>query len=355
MDKKTLKISENPIVSSECFSYFKMGIIQTIPNYEEWLGDRFKLFIDSDGDARFGEHGVIYTLSSFSDILKIEDGRIFEVDKERLIPFIMESIDAGKYVMLDLNFAKISEKCERDFQLHETLVYGYDLAAEELIVTELVNFSFREARIPFDKARDAYEDVRRFFYNDTLELLNRKRFFTGLTLLSPRYDYDNINADYDLFIRLEWELAGIVYEKVESNAHCESHVTTGIACVKKLYTDLQTLVENGNYDYDLLTRYRTWALKISERENVILHALAYFFSKYGIDGGECLNQLKECYEMMYQNVLMFYKYGYSRNPAIIGRIAAYAEEVYHKELRFFEEVTALFKKNYDAVFGIKRS
>jgi len=354
VDKNVLKISKSPIVTSECFSYFKMGIIQTIPNFEEWLGDRFKLYIDSDDGARFGEHGIIYTLSSFSDILSIEDGKVFEVGADRLIPFIVESIDAGKYVMLDLNFSKITHKSEKDFALHETLVYGYDLVAEELIVTELVNFSFREARIPFEKAKEAYEDVRRFFYNNTLELLNRKRFFTGLTLLSPRYDYHNINADYDLFIRLEWELSGVVYQKIESNTHCESQVTMGVACVKKLYTELQKMVREGNYDDDLLTHYRTWALKISERENVILHALTAFFKKYGIDGSECLARLKNCYEIMYQNVLMFYKYGYSKNPAIIGRIAERAGEVYHEEFRFFEDVTELFKRNYDAVFGIKR-
>ena len=49
--KKTLTICEKPIITSECFTYYKMAIIQTIPNYEAWLINRFKLFIDEDGDT----------------------------------------------------------------------------------------------------------------------------------------------------------------------------------------------------------------------------------------------------------------------------------------------------------------
>lgn len=353
MTKKILKICEKPLITSECFTYYKMSIIQTIPNYESWLINRFKLFIDEDGDPRFGENGLIYTLTSYSEMLNIEDGHIFRVKPDEIISYIIQNIDSGKYVIIDLNFVKLYSDND-GFNLHETLIYGYDCDSQEFVIRELHNGVFKEEKVSFQKVEEAYSDVYDFFNSDKLQLLNRKRFFTGITLLSPRYDYNNVNDDYDLVIRLESELAGNIYKRYDSNGENEAVNYTGITCVKKLHDELLDILSKENYDRERIKNCRRLCLKLSERENVLLHAVRAFVKKYNInDDNDVVTQFSQCYNMMYQNVLLFYKYLESPNTNIIKRITDRIETVYYMEKRVLESITALIRQNYDSICSLK--
>ena len=353
MKKKILKICEKPLITSECFTYYKMAIIQTIPNYESWLINRFKLFIDGDGDAIFGENGDIYSLASYSEILNIEEGAIFNVGSDRIISYVIDRINEDKYVMVDLNFARFYS-AQGGFNIHETLIYGYDSDTHELIMRGLHNHTFKEWRVSFQDFEEAYEDVHKFFVSNKLELLNRKRYFSGITLLSPRYDYRSVNDDYELVYRLDSEVLGYTYKKCDPDGQNESVLYTGITCVKKLHDELSEIVNKDNYDWKRIGQCHNLCLKLSERENVLLHAVRAFVKKYNFnDDNDVVTQFSQCYNMMFQNVLLFYKYLESSNTDIIKRIADRIETVYYMEKRVFESITALIRQNYHSVCSLK--
>lgn len=354
MKRKILKIYERPLITSECFTYYKMAIIQTIPNYESWLINRFKMFIDGDGDAIFGENGDIYSLASYSEILNIEEDNIFNIGKEKIVSYVISKINEEKYVMVDLNFAKLYFDHD-GFDIHETLIYGYDCDTCEFIMRGLNNHIFKEWRVSFQKFEEAYEDVHKFFSSDKLQLLNRKRYFTGVTVLSPRYDYQSVNDDYELVYRLDSEVLGYTYKKCDPDGQNESVIYTGVTCVKKLYDNLLEMINQENYDWNRISQCHKTCLKISERENVLLQAVAAFFEKYSInDENDVLGDFKQCYDRMYQNVLLFYKYWEKPNIDIIKKIADKVEPVYHMEKKVFVSITELIKKNYDSMCCLRK-
>lgn len=351
--KKTLKICEKPLITSECFTYYKMAIIQTIPDYETWLINRFKMFIDGDGDSIFGEIGDIYSLVSYSEILNIEEENVFNIGKDKIVSYIIRKINEEKYVMVDLNFEKLYSH-HKGFELHETLIYGYDCDNQEFIMRGINNNTFKEWRVSFQKVEEAYEDVNNFFVSDKLQLLNRKRYFSGITLLSPKYDYRNINDEYELIYRLESEVLGYIYKRFDPDGQNEVTIYTGITCVKKLYDDLSDIISADNYDSKRIEKCLKLCLRISERENVLLHAVSAFFKKYSIsDEDNVLEDFKKCYDMMYQNVLLFYKCRRKFDKEIIKRIAERVEKCFHMEKSIFESAAALIKKNFYSIYCLK--
>ena len=94
--RKILKVSGEPLITSECWTYYKMSVIQTGIGFENWLITHMKLFIDGNGNAFFGEDGELYPLSYYGDILNIEDGNIMNVSKTDVIQFIVQCINDGK-------------------------------------------------------------------------------------------------------------------------------------------------------------------------------------------------------------------------------------------------------------------
>lgn len=66
-----------------------------------------KLYIDQYGNAVFGNDGMMYPLSYYSDILNISEKHIFDVPAEKVVNFLIKQIDSGNYVILDLNYKRI--------------------------------------------------------------------------------------------------------------------------------------------------------------------------------------------------------------------------------------------------------
>ena len=44
MMKKILKVEKNPLILSECWTYYKFSIIQTMPNFYPWLTNHIKVY-----------------------------------------------------------------------------------------------------------------------------------------------------------------------------------------------------------------------------------------------------------------------------------------------------------------------
>lgn len=328
MIRKILKISDMPLITSECWTYYKIAIIQTIPNYENWLINHLKLYIDGDGNAIFGEDGAMYPLSYYCDILNIKDGKILEIEKKQIVKYIIDTINANKYVLLDVNFRRFFDPDENAFRLHETLIYGYDLEKEEFITSILSNNTFKEICLSFKEVENAFEDVLDYYNSNIKRLFDRKLWFLGITILSGNQNYNNVNEEFDLLKRLNWELSGNSYKKSSHNDTKESIFYTGISTIKKLYDILTSLLEENIFDATKIKQCCRTCLKIAERQRMILQIVRYYFEKNNIaDVSGAVDDLTKCCKMMETNVCLFYKYEYKVDNNILKRITETLLEV----------------------------
>lgn len=79
INEKILNISNDLLINSECWTYYKFAIIQTSDYFETWLTNHMDLYIDQNANAIFGNDGMMYPLSYYSDILNIGEKHILDV------------------------------------------------------------------------------------------------------------------------------------------------------------------------------------------------------------------------------------------------------------------------------------
>ena len=328
MIRKILKISDMPLVTSECWTYYKMAIIQTMSNCENWLINHLKLYVDGNGNAIFGEDGAMYPLSYYCDILNIKDGEIIQIKKEQIVKYIIDTINDNNYVLLDVNFRRFFDFDENAFRLHETLIYGYDLEKEEFITSILSNNTFKEMCLSFKEVENAFEDVLNYYNSNIKRLFDRKLWFLGITILSGNKNYNNVNEEFDLLKRLNWELSGNFYKKSSYNDKKESIYYTGISTIKKLHDSLNFLIEENDFNATKIGIYCRTCLKIAERQRMILQIVKYYFKKNNIsDISGTIDDLTKCCKMMETNVCLFYKYEYTVDNNILKRITETLPEI----------------------------
>ena len=54
MASKTLPIELKPLVTSECWNYYKFAIMQTMPEFDVWLASHPQLYISQNGIVYYG-------------------------------------------------------------------------------------------------------------------------------------------------------------------------------------------------------------------------------------------------------------------------------------------------------------
>ena len=161
----------------------------------------------------------------------MEDGK--EINCNILLTFRDENNDRNYIIYTD---GTLDED-------NEPLIYGYDLEKEAFIASVLIKGTFREVYLNFANVEASFGDMLEFYMSNPKEFFERKRWFLGITLFSPKDHYVNVNEEYDLVERLEWELSGTVYKKSCFFDPEEHAFFTGLSAVKKFYDVLSTAIK----------------------------------------------------------------------------------------------------------------
>ena len=344
--RKILKVSGEPLITSECWTYYKMSVIQTGIGFENWLITHMKLFIDGNGNAFFGEDGELYPLSYYGDILNIEDGNIMNVSKTDVIQFIVQCINDGKYVLIDVNFRRFFDPAENAFRLHETLIYGYDLDKQEFTTSILTNNSFKRVNLNFSEVEQAYEDVLKFYEANPQRLFDRKYWFLGLTLFSYNQEYQNANYEYDLLRRLRWELSGRMYKKCAYNGTAEYVYYTGMSALKRLCEMFESITNEEEHISNNIQQCSKACLKVYEREKILRVVAKYYYDKNNIEDKEnVIVDLDHCCDMLEKCVFLLYKYEYTPSDRTLEKVKSFLTETQNVERRALENsVLAIQRK-----------
>jgi len=259
--------------------------------------------------------------------------------------------------MIDLNFRRIDDLNAVRFDLHETLIYGYDTEYKEFWTSRLRQGSFKENRISFEAVQKAYADVYERYYNNYRRLFARRYYFVPITLIKPKHDYENLNAHFDFIEKLKKELMGeiyTVYQGITDLQEKKSVVYKGLSLVQHLAEVLRQAVCCSEEEREKNNREYYWGcLKVYEHRNIICRSMQWFLDTIDNDCErlrELVDRYRECCDKARVNVPLMQKYLITKDSRLLLRAADILENLLPVE----REILAEFIEIAPEVYGRKR-
>jgi len=228
---KTLPIKIDAIVQSECWTYYKLAIIEAYKNGRDWIASHMPLYVDGKGSAWFGNSdNAILGMRYFSDILLFEKMSFWEINVNEIIDSIINLIDSNKYALIYL-FTPPDYKKEHDY-----LIYGYDKDNKKFFTSNIKNGGrFIKCSISFNEFIKGFIEIRKWYQNKQ-DVLDQKLFwFFSFTAISIKENKKSDWNDYECMQRLLKDLEGKGYIELDEFQQNEGYSTHkiyyGIACI----------------------------------------------------------------------------------------------------------------------------
>lgn len=200
---RKLPIQINALITSECWTYYKMAIIETSPCRHTWMASHIIPYVSNDFRSLFGENGTMYPLNYYSDILSMDEIFLQQVNDTNIIERIIKKNENGYYIIIDCNLPMLfREECE-GFYLHETLLFGFDEKEKVFFTTALQQSRiFKDVKIPFHRLINSFKNMSFHFKNNPETMVNRRNYFYNITRLRLNEDYCEDNSIYLMLKKL---------------------------------------------------------------------------------------------------------------------------------------------------------
>lgn len=275
-NEKILPIELNAAITTECWNYYKLVIIQTLPEYEKWLSSHLDLYtIIAQSDLFFGANGVPHKADYFSDFLEIEEQNIYEIPSSKVVSWVKERIDLNWYCTVFVG---------ADWEtMHEVFIYGYEDDGENFYSISLDERGHFQAQIiTYEWVQSEYKKMLRF-HQANPELYFAKNAYNYLaSCLRPCYTYLSKNYASDYLKKIAHETYGTRTEQYFSRRDGSYTETpqiyyTGVTCMLSLKTAFEAL---NNRDEDAKnTPKKSWPLfrislfKLLEHQTMLSNAM----------------------------------------------------------------------------------
>lgn len=335
--RKILPVELQAKVTTECWNYYKLAIIQTMPDYEKWLSSHLNLSVGINTDeVYFGAYGKPHNSDYFSDILDIREYNIYELSSETIIEWVKTQIDQDWYCSVFLG--------SRWENLHECFIYGYDCEALQFYTISLNEWGhFQENIVSFGWLQDGYRNLIRFYQSHPDLYLSKKSFNFLVSCLKPCDKY--LTKDYagDYIDKIVHEVYGTRTEMRYSRrngAFTELPKTyyTGVTCMLRMKTILEAL---GTEAYgerleqkDYVNRLRVSMYKLAEHQAMLSDAMLWYENAWQINDPELINARKT-YEIhsakMKKLCILFMKFLVARDKELLARISEKIGVLYREE------------------------
>ena len=151
---KKLSIKIDSYVMTECWTFYKLAIIQIHPNYLEWLAGRMGLFFADNCNCFFGDKCYRFSMEYFNDILRFEEINMCSFNSDNIIEIIKNELNKGNYIIFDCNYTAFDDDPDiNENGIHEALLYGYDDEKKVMFTTCLMNGKFVESEFSYDSVK----------------------------------------------------------------------------------------------------------------------------------------------------------------------------------------------------------
>lgn len=313
---KKLPIKLDSYVMTECWTFYKLAIIQTHPNYLEWIAGHMGLVMSDDYNTMYGNASGRLGMEYYNDILQFEEINILNFSKKRIVDVIKNEIDNGNYVIFDCNYNGLYGNVEANtHDIHETLIYGYEDEKHIAYTARVVNGKFVEAEFPYDDIEKGYSMTLKWFLEKPKEIYYRRSWFYPVTRIKLKDNLYCIDPLFNLIQKLDNEYAGCKCEKTYLNDAGNAETRTyyyGASIIEAIYDLCNYATENGTEFFDeRCGRVAGAYVKLYEHSNMILDSVKWAYLKMNVNDATA-EQVYKAYsdvvELFQKLYLLCYKY-----------------------------------------------
>ena len=323
----------------------KMSIIQTLPNYQNWLYSHMNIYYDpSRGETFFGSSFNPEQPAYFSDIIDIEELEFYKIDPECIISFTKRQIEDGYYFVIMI---KGSNEV-----FHELFIFGYDdelMIFNTILLTEHGEFdknyiSYNDLRVGFQEALNSFK------YNPSSYYFNRSFCFLMSRIKpSSRYDTKNYAAEY--FGKMCNEAYGtrVIFQcsdRDETYLTAQNYYTgiSGVLILKELINNISR--DSNNLE---LKRLRRSFFKLYEHRLMILSAMIWYEKEWRIWNNEIIglrDRYSKCCDEMHKLCMLVLKLEQTSERSLIDRIVIKISEQYYNEKVILDRYVVIIREWY---------
>ncbi len=393
MTLKKLPLKNDPVITSECWTYYKMAIIETHPNAKAWLASHMKLMSTMFPFTKsfYGENMHIHNMYYYGEILIIEEiNPLYLMDNFEFSEKLVAEIDSGNYIVIYCNIPTLDDINSDEIFAHEILLYGYDTKRKvfytlhsptygydtERKVHYILQFPTKEPDggllVSFSTLEIAYKRMMDNWNIDPSSIYTKREIEFTVARMHLREDYSGCNAVYDAIERIENEMDGT--ESVRKsydefgNLLTEKTSVMGLANIPLLQEAVRDIianpVKNDVRGVPLSQNIMPIFRKFCEMRKLIHISIEYVISALGIDDLSALavaDEYSECIKNMEKMLYMGTKFRMTGNTNILLRIDQELESQHVKELRclsifhkiaskvFFDKEIALHNNRKDNI------
>ncbi len=318
--EKILSVELNSKLKIECWTYYKLSIIQTLPNYMNWLSSHINIYAGEMGEGVYFGTSKPHPPSYYSDILSIEEIDLYNTDVNEIVDKIKIEINNDCYYVLFL-------RNENGFS-HEALIYGYsDKHSVFYTISMNENNQFSSHEISYTELINGYRNDYNYYIDNPEQYYHRHDFGYVMSRIKPIMTYANKNYAEEYFGKICFETYGTrtdICDCFEFNSFSKTcSYYTGIACLIYIYEKILKIFNNDAVSEDDLIVIKKNMFKLYEHRQLNLDALIWYETQWNITDTVILNarqQYAEACVEMHTICMLFLKYTVTREDNLLKYI-----------------------------------
>lgn len=346
--KKNLPICESPALTMECWTSYKLAIIQTLPNHMNWLASHLNIYWATMGEKLyFGTGPKPHNMEYYSDILTIQEMDLYSIKPSDIVKHIKSCINNDFYYVVFLR--------NENGQVHDNLLYGYDDSANAFDAFALSeNGRFNRKTITYEELYNGYHNNYVYYEENTANYYERHDFGYVMYVMKPNSKYIEKNYAAEYFDKLYYEVYGTKTELHYSDNFNEfltpCYFYTGVTCLIKV---AETLKELPNISHEETKRTEQFIIKknlfkLLEHRKLIYSSMKWHEHQWNISDANIIglhDEYHTCCVGMEKICMLYLKYLFTKKDSILEKIQISIEAQYSKERKILCEYVTVVR-NY---------
>lgn len=319
--KQILPVQLIAYINTECWTYIRMCIIQTLPNYQKWLFSHMTMFTNcQEKTIYFGDYRYVLSTDYYKDILNITEKNIFAIDDIKA--FIIEHINNDDYISV---FVRHSNDYD-----HEIFIYVYDDSTEEFDSVALWdNGKFVSKKIKYKEIVQGFSKLKKALMNNPNPLFQRREYTFLLCTLKPCYEYLSRDYTYEYFSKIYHETYGntIRLFPIDEYEHEMNpfEYMTGVACLLGARNIIEELIHLDDLTGCNKKIYiiRKELFKLLEHRRIISASMKWYKNLWNITNNEILNIIEAYFDWvihMEETCNLFLKFEQTHDKNILTKV-----------------------------------
>ncbi len=321
MDKK-LPLELDVKLKIECWTYYKMAIIHTLPNYMNWLSSHMKIFAGIVSESAFFGDKKPHPPEYYSDILYIEEIDLYTVPPDKIVNRIKDEIDRGFYYVVFI--------CNENDYSHEAFIYGYN-DEENIFYTISLNENghFYANVMSFEELETGYFKEYKYNEENSDRYYSRHDFGYVMSRIKPTDKYIRKNYAAEYFDKISSEVYGTrtdlnYFDKFDVSIPPTSYYT-GIVCLSFTRNKILEMMnrKEENIDGEIIALKRT-IFKLYEHRLLIYDSMKWYENVWQVKDRDIIilsEQYKESCVQMNSICMIFLKYTFTRANKLLETVA----------------------------------